>query len=130
MFVDTPTSPGIPADNQATMFMALACGDAEWPHDIDGYAPRAAVDRKWPLAAGMPAQHPDPAEPRGNPTPWEGGLGLYKALGDGCAFVGADNGGHYVYDEGSACIDEATVGFLSTGHLRDKDVYCTDVTPK
>ncbi|MFI6357067.1 hypothetical protein ACIBJF_31445 [Streptomyces sp. NPDC050743] len=38
VFADTPTSPGIPADNQATMFMALTCGDAECPHDVDGYA--------------------------------------------------------------------------------------------
>ncbi|WP_055693992.1 alpha/beta fold hydrolase, partial [Streptomyces prasinopilosus] len=56
MFAGTPTSPGIPADNQATMFMALTCGDAEWPRDVDGYAARTAADReKWPLTAGMPA---------------------------------------------------------------------------
>lgn len=33
-------------------------------------------------------------------------------------------------NEGSACADKATVGFLTTGHLPDKDVYCTDVTQK
>ncbi|MET8805781.1 hypothetical protein [Streptomyces sp. NPDC004546] len=27
-------------------------------------------------------------------------------------------------------MDEATVGFLATGHPPDKDVYCTDVTQK
>ncbi|WP_227026030.1 hypothetical protein [Streptomyces fodineus] len=46
VLADTPTSPGIPADNQDTMFMALTCGDAEWPHDVAGYATRTAVDRK------------------------------------------------------------------------------------
>ncbi|MGW5464868.1 alpha/beta hydrolase [Streptomyces sp. NPDC003996] len=153
VFADTPTSPGIPADNQATMFMALTCGDAEWPHDVDGYAARTAADReKWPLTAGMPANiwacayWDKPAEAtvkvvpagpsntlilqnrRDNATPWESGVGLHKALGDGSAFVGVDNGGHYVYNEGSACADKATVDFLTTGHLPDKDVYCTDVT--
>ncbi|MGC9495435.1 alpha/beta hydrolase [Streptomyces sp. WG7] len=155
VFAATPTSPGIPADNQATMFMALTCGDAEWPHDVDGYAARTTADReKWPLTAGMPANiwacayWDKPAEAtvkiakggprntlilqnrRDNATPWEGGVGLHKSLGDGSAFVGVDNGGHYVYGAGSACADKATVGFLTTGHLPDKDVHCTDVTQK
>jgi pimeloyl-ACP methyl ester carboxylesterase len=155
VFAATPTSPGIPADNQATMFMALTCGDAEWPHDVDGYAARTIADReKWPLTAGMPANiwacayWDKPAEAtakivkggprntlilqnrRDNATPWEGGVGLHKSLGDGSAFVGVDNGGHYVYGAGSTCADKATVRFLATGHLPDKDVYCTDVTQK
>ncbi|GAA2286086.1 alpha/beta hydrolase [Streptomyces atrovirens] len=155
VFADTPTAPGIPADNQATMFMALTCGDAEWPHDVDGYAVRTTANReKWPLTAGMPANiwacayWDKPAEAtvkivkggprntlilqnrRDNATPWEGGVGLHKSLGDGSAFVGVDNGGHYVHGEGSACADKATVGFLTTGHLPDEDVYCTDVTQK
>ncbi|MFF4803279.1 alpha/beta hydrolase [Streptomyces sp. NPDC001351] len=155
VFADTPLSPGIPADNQATMFMALTCGDAEWPHDVDGYAARTAADReKWPLTAGMPANiwacaywdkpveatvKVVPGGPRNtlilqnrrdNATPWESGIGLHKALSGGSAFVGVDNGGHYVFNEGSACADKATVGFLTTGHLPDKDVYCTDVTQK
>ncbi|MDQ0812207.1 pimeloyl-ACP methyl ester carboxylesterase [Streptomyces sp. B3I7] len=152
VFADTPTSPGVPADNQATMFMALTCGDAEWPHDVDGYAARTAADRaKWPLTAGMPANiwscafWDKPAEAtvrvtkggprntlilqnrRDNATPWEGGVGLRRALGDGSVLVGVDNGGHYVYDEGSACADKATVDFLVTGHLPGRDRYCTDV---
>ncbi|MEW2069523.1 alpha/beta hydrolase [Streptomyces sp. NPDC007346] len=155
VFADTPAAPGIPADNQATMFMALTCGDAEWPHDVDGYASRTAADReKWPLTAGMPANiwacayWDKPAEAtvkvvqggprntlilqnrRDNATPWEGGVGLRKSLGDGSALVGVDNGGHYVYGQGSACADKATAGFLTTGHLPDKDVHCTDVTRK
>lgn len=77
-----------------------------------------------------PAQHPDPQNRRDNATPWEGGTGLHKALRGSSAFVGVDNGGHYVYDVGSACADKATVGFLTTGHLPRKDVYCTDVEPE
>ncbi|MFC9111741.1 MULTISPECIES: alpha/beta hydrolase [Streptomyces] len=55
---------------------------------------------------------------------------MHKSLGDGSAFVGVDNGGHHVYGAGSACADKATVGFLASGHLPDKDVYCTDVAQK
>ncbi|CAL9661458.1 Tripeptidyl aminopeptidase [Streptomyces sp. enrichment culture] len=155
VFAGTPTSPDIPADNQATMFMALTCGDAEWPHDVDGYAARTTADReRWPLTAGMPANiwacayWDKPAETtvkvvKGGPrntlilqnrrdhaTPWESGVGLRKSLGDGSVLVGVDNGGHSVHGEGSACADKATVAFLATGHLPDKDVYCTDVTRK
>ena len=67
---------------------------------------------------------------RDNATPWEDGLGLYEALGRRAAFVGADNGGRYVYNQGSACVDEATVTFLTTGRLPDKQVDCTDVAPQ
>ncbi|CAL9649421.1 alpha/beta hydrolase [Streptomyces sp. enrichment culture] len=155
VFADTPTSPGVPADNQATMFLALTCGDAEWPHDADGYAERAAADREaWPLTAGMPAniwtcaywdkpnEQPVTVTGKGprntlilqnlrdNATPWEGAVGLHKALGDSSVLLGVDNGGHYVYDTGSACADKATVDFLTTGRLPNEDVNCTDVKQK
>ncbi|MEV7040814.1 alpha/beta hydrolase [Amycolatopsis sp. NPDC051061] len=154
VFADTPATPGVPADNQATMFLALTCGDAEWSHDVAGYARQTAADRKaWPLTAGMPANiwpcafWPQPIEKpvtvpdrgarntlilqnrRDHATPWESGIGLRRALGNRAAFVGVDNGGHYVYHEGSACADNATVAFLDTGRLPDKDFDCTDVTP-
>ncbi|MFG3283350.1 alpha/beta hydrolase [Streptomyces sp. NPDC048111] len=148
---EQPAPEGVPADNQATMFMALTCGDARWPQDVDGYAERTAADRKkWPLTAGMPANiwacafWEKPAEKpvamttgprntlilqnrRDNATPWAGGLGMHKALGTGFAFVGVDNGGHYVYNAGSACADRATVTFLTTGSLPRRDITsCTD----
>jgi hypothetical protein len=71
-----------------------------------------------------------PQNHRDNATPWEDGLGLYEVLGERAAFVGADNGGHYVYHQGSTCVDEATVTFLTTGRPRDEKVDCTDVAPK
>jgi pimeloyl-ACP methyl ester carboxylesterase len=152
VFAGPPTAPGVPADNQATMFLALTCGDTAWSHDVDGYARSVAADRKaWPLTAGMPANiwacafWPKPVEQpvkvtdngprntlilqnrRDNATPWDDGVGLHKVLGKRSGFVGADNGGHYVYGQGSTCVDEATVKFLTTGQLPAKDVYCTDV---
>jgi pimeloyl-ACP methyl ester carboxylesterase len=152
VFAAPPATPGVPADNQATMFLALTCGDAPWSHDVDDYTRRTLDDRAaWPLTAGMPANiwpcayWPQPVEKpvtvtdrgprntlilqnrRDNATPWEDGLGLYKVLGNRAGFVGADNGGHYVYHQGSTCVDQATVTFLTTGQLPDKKVYCTDV---
>lgn len=155
VFTAPPPTPGVPADNQATMFLALTCGDAQWPNDVDQYARRTAEDRAaWPLTAGMPANiwpcafWPKPIEKpvrvtdkgprntlilqnrRDNATPWEDGLGLYKVLGERAAFVGAEHGGHYVYNQGSTCVDEATVTFLTTGRLPDKKLHCTDITPQ
>lgn len=155
VFAAPPPTPGVPVDNQATMFLALTCGDARWSDDVDEYARRTAEDRAaWPLSAGMPANiwacafWPEPIEEpvtvtgkgprntlilqnrRDNATPWEDGLGLYRVLGRRAAFVGADAGGHYVYGQGSTCVDEATVTFLSTGRLPNTKVYCTDVTPR
>ncbi|GAA0271076.1 alpha/beta hydrolase [Cryptosporangium japonicum] len=148
-----PTTPGVPADNQATMALALTCGDTEWSDDVDGYAARTAADREaYPLTGGMPANvwpcafwKDAPIEApvtvtddgprnvlilqnrRDNATPWEGGLGLQKALGQRAGFVGVDNGGHYVYRAGSACADRATVEFLAGGRLPAKQLDCTDV---
>ncbi|BCJ50370.1 alpha/beta hydrolase [Actinoplanes sp. NBRC 14428] len=152
VFAETPPTPGVPADNQATMFLALVCGDAEWSHDVAGYAARSAADRRaWPLTAGMPANvwpcafWKAPIEKpvtvtgagpgdililqnrRDHATSWDSGQGLRRVLGDRAALVGVNNGGHYVYHAGSACADGATVDFLTTGRLPDKDVFCTDV---
>jgi pimeloyl-ACP methyl ester carboxylesterase len=146
----TPAEPGVPADNQATMFLALTCGDVAWPHKVSHYATATATDRKtWPLTAGMPANiwpcafwHP-PIEPpvkvttggprnvlllqnrRDNATPWETGRGLAKTLGPAAAFIGVDNGGHYVYHAGSPCADTATTTYLTNGTLPAHDLHCT-----
>lgn len=150
VFADTPAEPGVPVDNQVSMTMALICGDTAWSRNVAGYAAASAADRaKYPLTAGMPANiwpcafwSAAPIEKpvkvtshgprdvlilqnrRDNATPWEGALGMRRALGGRAAFVGADNGGHYVYGTGSACADRATVAFLSKGTLPAKDVYC------
>jgi hypothetical protein len=152
VFADAPATPGVPADNQATMFLALTCGDAAWSNEVSDYATRTAASRaSWPLTAGMPDDiwacafwHAPIESPvkvgnhgprntlilqnrRDNATPWDGGVGLHHVLGNRSALVGVDNGGHYVYHAGSACADKATVDFLTTGHLPKKDVDCTDV---
>jgi pimeloyl-ACP methyl ester carboxylesterase len=146
-------TPGVPTDNQSSMFVVLTCGDVTMSKDVDDYKTNTAADRKaWPLTAGMPGNiwpcafwKDRPIEKpvtvtsdgphnilllqnrRDNATPWEGAVGLKKALGDRAALVGVDNGGHYVYKVGSECADKQTVAFLGTGKLPAKQVDCADV---
>jgi pimeloyl-ACP methyl ester carboxylesterase len=150
VLADTPAEPGVPADNQVSMFMALTCGDIAWPRDTASYAAATAADRaRYPLSDGMPGdiwpcafwskapiEAPVKVTSRGprdvlllqnrrdNATPWTGALGMARALGSRAGFVGTANGGHYVYGTGSACADQATVAFLTKGTLPAKPVYC------
>jgi pimeloyl-ACP methyl ester carboxylesterase len=152
-FADTnsPGEAGVPADNQASMTMALICGDASWSRKVASYAANTAAARlKYPLSDGMPdniwpcAFWPEaPIEPpvkvtsngprdvlilqnrRDNATPWPGALGLARALGSRAGFVGVDNGGHYVYGTGSTCADQATIAFLASGTLPAKPEHCS-----
>jgi hypothetical protein len=62
---------------------------------------------------------------RDNATPWQGALGMGRALGSRAGFVGTGNGGHYVYGTGSACADQASVAFLARGTLPAKPEYCS-----
>lgn len=149
-FAATPAEPGVPADNQATMFMALTCGDVAWPRSTATYAAATAADRaRYPLSDGMPGNiwpcafwSKAPIEPpvrvtskgprdilllqnqRDNATPLAGALGLSEALGNRAAMVTVDNGGHYVYGVGSSCADRATVAFLADGTLPTENQSC------
>jgi hypothetical protein len=49
---------------------------------------------------------------------------MYKALGSRAGFVSVDNGGHYVYDVGSACADQAANVFLTKGSISGKPLSC------
>lgn len=155
-FADTnsPGEAGVPADNQITMTLALICGDASWSRDVASYAANTAAARaEYPLSDGMPDNiwpcafwQKAPIEPpvkvtsngprdililqnrRDNATPWQGALGMARALGSRAGFVGVDNGGHYVYGTGSACADQATIAFLTKGTLPAKPEYCPGPT--
>ena len=47
-----------------------------------------------------------------------------KALGSRAGFVSVDNGGHYVYDVGSTCADQAANLFLTKGIISGKPLSC------
>ncbi|MFY0573215.1 alpha/beta hydrolase [Cystobacter fuscus] len=61
---------------------------------------------------------------RDNATPWESGLGMREALGARATFVEVDAGGHYVYGQGSTCVDGVSNTFLLNGRLPQEDVSC------
>jgi pimeloyl-ACP methyl ester carboxylesterase len=150
VFADTPATPGVPADNQVTMALAMICGDTTWSRDVDSYAAATKAARaKYPLSAGMPNNitpcafwAKKPIEPlvkvtshgprnvlilqnrRDNATPWAAGRGMRKALGGRAGFVGVEHGGHFAYGTGSTCADKATVAFLTKGTLPVKDLSC------
>ncbi len=150
VLANSPAEPGVPEDNQVTMFMALVCGDVSWSRDVASYAAATAAARvRYPLSDGMPDNimpcafwSRAPIEPavtvtsngprdilllqneRDNATPWAGALSLAKALGSRAGFVGVDNGGHYVYGVGSTCADQATIAFLTRGTLPARPLSC------
>jgi pimeloyl-ACP methyl ester carboxylesterase len=153
--LNSPGSANVPADNQASMTLALICGDASWSRNVASYATATASARaKYPLSDGMPDNiwpcafwSKAPIKPpvkvtahgprdilllqnrRDNATPWAGALGMARALGSRAGFVGVDNGGHYVYGTGSACADRATIAFLTRGTLPAKLRYCPAPRP-
>jgi hypothetical protein len=155
ILADTPAAKGVPADNQATMVLAMLCGDTTWSREVDTYADATAAARaKYPLSAGMPTNilpcafwSQKPIEPvvkitshgprtililqnrRDNATPWAAGRGMRRALGDRAGFLGVEHGGHFVYGTGSTCADKATVAFLIKGTLPAKDVSCAGPRP-
>ena len=148
--LNSPGSANVPADNQASMTLALICGDASWPRDVASYAAATAAARaRYPLSDGMPdniwpcAFWPKaPIEPpvkvtpngprdilllqnrRDNATPWQGALGMARSLGSRAGFVSVAGGGHYVYGTGSACADHAAIAFLTKGALPARPLHC------
>lgn len=155
VLASTPAQPGVPADNQITMTWALFCGDAAWSRSVNSYAAATAAARaEHPLADGMPDEitpcafwSKASAEPavtvtsagprdililqnkRDNATPYAGALGMYKALGSRAGFVSVDNGGHYVYDVGSTCADQAANVFLTKGSISFPSASARSVVP-
>jgi pimeloyl-ACP methyl ester carboxylesterase len=146
LFAPAPAEAGVPGDNQIAVLLALTCGDTAWPTDVESYRANTAADRAaHPLTAGMPSNiwpcafWRTPIEPviemthqgprnilllqnrRDNATPWESGMGMRAALGARAAWVGADQGGHYAYGRGNACVDDAFNTFLVTGQLPPDD---------
>jgi len=144
-----------PPDNSYAVLYAIACNDVEWPRSVATYAREVAVHRAvWPLTAGWPANiwpcafWQRPVEPpvrvtsagprnvlilqnlRDPATPWIGGLGLRRALGQRAAFVTVDAGGHGIYGIRSGpCTDAITNAFLIDGVLPGRDRFCVGPAP-
>ncbi len=147
---DFPVLPGIPADNEVAVQVAVTCGDIGSPRRIDQYRREVREDRaKYPILAGMGANvracafWPDPVEPpvrvtdrgpdnililqnlRDPATPYAGALGMRRALGHRARMITVDAGNHGVYDPSTpSCAVTETDRFLTTGALPRRDLFC------
>jgi hypothetical protein len=143
-------APGVPADNQEALQLAVLCGDVAWPRDPAVYERNVASDRKrYPLSDGetagispcafwpyRPIEHPVKVTNRGprdililqnrrDPaTPASTAHGLRTALGRRAVEVLVDAGGHGVIADQNACATRALTGFLGAGKLPASDRNC------
>lgn len=140
-----------PYDNAFSSFLAVTCGDADFPADVATYQRDVAQDRRrYPLfgAAGANVTpcaywHHEPVEPpvritddgprnvlvvqnlRDPATPHVGGVINRKAFGDRARLVSIDQGGHgaYIFND-NPCGLNVTTTFLVEGKLPAFDKFC------
>ncbi|MGW4028650.1 alpha/beta hydrolase [Streptomyces sp. NPDC004838] len=138
----------VPTDNELASYMAIMCGDVRWPTDPAVYQADARRDSiRYPLYGdsvsnifpcafwGRPAEAATKVDNKvpalivqnewDPQTPLATALGLRRAL-KGSRLVTVDEGqGHGVYSLGiSACADDVTTEYLTTGRLPAGDVTC------
>jgi pimeloyl-ACP methyl ester carboxylesterase len=137
-----------PADNRPAALLAIMCGDARWPTDVDQYLRDAIRDtQRYPMMGGQTSNispcafWPDPKEPptkiRDNKaesillvqsshetqTPVEGALNLRRLLPDNARIALAEGSWrHGVYP--GHCTDGTVTHYLVTGELPAEDVTC------
>lgn len=142
--------PVVPEDNIRASQLAVLCGDARAPRDIDQYRREVAHNRAaFPITGGMGtniwpcAFWPDPVEPpvrvtgkgptnilmvqtmRDPATPYQGALGMRKTLGQRARMVTVDTGNHGAYDVSTpSCAVRAVHRYLATGVLPVRDQFC------
>ncbi|MEV0410562.1 alpha/beta hydrolase [Streptomyces sp. NPDC050448] len=136
------------SDNGTAVFLAVVCGDTEWPRYPEQYAREAARDKvKYPLYGDFAsnikpcADWRRPIEPAtamktktdvltvqnewDSQTPLVSGQGLHRAL-KGSRMVLAQGGeGHGVYlVDPKSCANAPVSSYLTTGRLPAEDVTC------
>lgn len=143
--------PTIPADNYASIQLAILCGDSSWPRNVATYKSDVAADRiAFPLFGAAAANitpcafwPDDPIEPpvlvtttglsnilivqnlRDVPTPHVAAADLRQRFGNRARLVSADQGGHgaYLYLS-NTCLNNATTDFFVDGTFPATDVVC------
>jgi pimeloyl-ACP methyl ester carboxylesterase len=151
--LDTHTLPDEPAvdtgDNFQAAYLAVICGESQWPRSVVTYQANVAVDRVLApmygaLAANVRAcaYWPSPSAPkvkitdagpsnvlimenlRDPATPMRGAQQMKSALGDRARMVTVDQGGHGVYGAANKCANAAVDRFLTTGQRVQRDTFC------
>ncbi|WP_020666427.1 alpha/beta hydrolase [Amycolatopsis nigrescens] len=137
-----------PPDNSAAAFLAVVCGDARWPTDVEQYRRDALRDtRRFPLMGGQTSNiapcafWPDPKEPRtqirdnraesvllvqnshDTQTPIEGARNLRELLPDNSRMALVEGSWRHGAYPGN-CADATVTRYLLSGELPAKDVTC------
>ncbi|MFD5557593.1 alpha/beta hydrolase [Streptomyces sp. NPDC127068] len=143
-----PNPPYVPTDNELSAYVAATCGDTQWPTDPAVYQADSrrdsarypffgdSVSNIVPCAFWKPPVEPTTVVNNKVPalivqnewdsqTPPVAARGLHRAL-KGSRYVLVDEGeGHGVYGRGiSACAEDLTTRYLTTGRLPSKNVTC------
>ncbi|MFB8103709.1 MULTISPECIES: alpha/beta hydrolase [Streptomyces] len=138
-----------PADNMTASFWAVVCGDnsAAWPRNPERYRKDAIADKgRYPLFGDFASsikpcafwnRSVEPATKVNNKagslivqnewdsqTPLPSAQALHKVLKRSKMVTVLGGEGHGVYPSGNACTDGAVTGYLLTGKLPAKDVFC------
>jgi pimeloyl-ACP methyl ester carboxylesterase len=151
--LDTNTFPEPPAvdtgDNFQASYLAVICGESQWPRSVVTYQANVAVDRilapmYGPLTANIRAcaYWPAPSAPkvkitdagpsnvlimenlRDPATPMRGAQQMESALGDRARMVTVDQGGHGVYGAANKCANAAVDKFLTIGQRVQRNTFC------
>ncbi|THA37624.1 alpha/beta hydrolase [Streptomyces sp. A1547] len=136
------------SDNGTAVFLAVVCGDTEWPRYPEQYAREAAKDKaKYPLYGDFASnikpcsdwRRPiEPATPMktktdvltvqnewDSQTPLVSGQGLHKALKGSRMVLAMGGEGHGVYlVDPNSCANATVNSYLTTGKLPAQDVTC------
>ncbi|MFJ9637702.1 alpha/beta hydrolase [Streptomyces sp. NPDC101178] len=139
----------VPADNMTASFWAVVCGDnsAAWPRNPERYRQDAIADKGcYPLFGDFASsvkpcafwnKSVEPATKVNNDagslivqnewdsqTPLPSAQALHKDLKRSKMVTVLGGEGHGVYPSGNACTDGTVTGYLLTGKLPAKDVFC------
>ncbi|MER7461559.1 alpha/beta hydrolase [Streptomyces sp. NPDC097981] len=139
---------GPASDNGTAVFLAVVCGDTEWPRYPEQYAREAAQDKvKYPLYGDFAsnikpcAYWQRPVEPPtamkaktgvltvqnewDSQTPLVSGQGLHRALAGSRMVLAQGGEGHGVYlADPNSCANAPVSAYLTTGTLPAEDITC------
>jgi pimeloyl-ACP methyl ester carboxylesterase len=137
-------------DNFPAAYLAVICGDTQWPQTVEAYQYNVTLDRvRYPMYGPFAANirpcafWPAPAEPkvrlssegpsnvlivqnlRDPATPLPDALRTRQAFGERARIVVIDQGGHGAYLPGmNKCGNDTVTAYLAGGQWPAHDVFC------
>ncbi|MBK1784881.1 alpha/beta fold hydrolase [Prauserella cavernicola] len=142
----------VPPDNSDSAFLAVVCGDAVWPRDVERYRRDAIQDgRRYPILGAVTSNiapcafWPEPREPatevgevdsevllvqnsHDSQTPIEGAANLRELLGDNARMALVDGSWEHGAYPGN-CADSVVTRYLMGDGLPEQDTTCQTAKP-